>query len=92
MDDWLRPARAPKPKAKEEPAQEAKACSCSAVKPPAATAWTWTLSSLGVVVLCSSGALLALLVILLGAVNECRDMVRLLVQSQLGVSTRRVDV
>ena len=76
---------------KPQPAEATCACAAPAAPQPLAPAWTWTLSSLGVVVLCSSGALLALLVILLSAVNECRDMVRLLVQSQLGVVARRVD-
>ena len=92
MDDWLRPARAPKPQAKEEAAEEAKACTCAAVKPPAATAWTWTLSSLGLAVLGCGGVLFLLLLCMMSALSESRDMIRLLVQSQLGVSTRRVDV
>ena len=93
--DWLQPRKASKPAQAEAPPahqDEAKSCSCAAVKPPAVTAWTWTLSSLGLVVLGCSGLLLVLLVCLMSALSESRDMIRLLVQSQLGVNTRRVDV
>ena len=84
FDTAKRPASSPAP---VEKSQCACAAPTSAAPPP--PSWTWTLAMVGAAVLGCSGVLLLALVFVLNTLSESRDMLRLLVQSQLGVVVSR---